>query len=237
MKNTESFWDYRLKRSPENLWPLAPKDWVKAGARGGEMKYFLECQWFGQFCREGMLKRIRRLPRGWIQYLGIGSFRDGLWVLPAARMGFTMNLLDICGIACRNARDFLDNKPFSCQVNISKREVMNAWQSGQINEGQTVAYYASQFIQVQERPVMQQMMRRLGLFVGQSRERVVYLVHPFGEDNPANKVKWGATTPYTARDLKAPFEEGLYGRARMEVVSCHMHFHQMYKLVELGRAV
>lgn len=241
--NPEEYWDRKLTQSVDNPYPLAPRDWVEQGAPGGEKRYRRKNLLYGEFCRLNMMAELTKLPpHGQIQVLGIGRFRDLGWVLPAAEMGFVVNLWDISGQACLMARQAVElmsspelaSSP-TRRINIVKRDIVSAWKSGLIYNGQTVAYYAHQFIQVQNRHTMQWIMHHLGLSLSIGN-KVAYLVHPLGSDaENRDPRQWGDTTCYTEADLRRPLEEGLGGRAKIHVLGKHMYFNQKYTFLRIGR--
>ena len=236
LDEVDNFWAPRLDPK-KTRYPGSPVDLRRMGLVND--KNFLEENLkIGEFIHFNMMKKLRIVERGILHCLGIGNFRERGFILPATEMGFIPNLWDACGFACGIASNFIGHRPFAELVRIHRMEILDAWSSGKINEHEAVAYFASQLIQVQKRVVMESMMCRLGLFVGKSIEKKVFLYHPFGEDNPPDKVEWGATIPYTEKDLLKPFEMGLGVQAKMEVLGCHKYFgHQTYKLVEFSRAV
>jgi len=126
-----------------------------------------------------------------------------------------------------------------------RSEVIEAWAPdgfiGEQAEEETLFYYAGNFIQIQDKPTKDLMLKHLGAFLAKPTNeektafrRRVYLLHPLGEDNPPDKVKWRRTTPYTIDELRAPFEEGFGGPLKIEVVANekHKYFdHQTYSLI------
>ncbi|MDO8594946.1 MAG: hypothetical protein Q7R93_05580 [bacterium] len=233
----ESEWDSRLTTSPDNPFPLAPKDLVRKGLVT-ERIYQDQNRKFGRFCRRLMLKELptQEIAIGdelfW-ELLGAGMCRDFGWIADAVRRGLGINIRDNSKVACQGTIQFLRSQNIYSGVTVRETEVEFGWEAGEIKDSLTSVYYASQFIQVQDRETMQRMLRHLGAFLGlQGKKRVIYLVHPLGEDNPPEKVEWGKTTPYFFHELRKGLEEGLNSRVRMQVLGEHMHYHQKYNLIK-----
>jgi hypothetical protein len=231
----ESEWDSRLTTSRENPYPLAPKDLVRKGLVT-EKIYQNENRKFGRFCRQIMLAELPLLATGDgtagdIEVLGAGLSRDLGWIATAVRYGFGVAIRDNSLIACQSAIQSIRLQRIIHGVKVTQTEVESGWKSGEIQDAVTSVYYASQFIQVQDKETMHRMMRHLGRFLGlRGKQRVLYLVHPRGEDNPPEKVEWGKTTPYFDEELRAPLEEGLNGKVLMRGIAENMHHHQHYTL-------
>ncbi|OGI95015.1 hypothetical protein A2917_01380 [Candidatus Nomurabacteria bacterium RIFCSPLOWO2_01_FULL_42_17] len=236
--NSGEYWDSRLTQSPENPFPLAPKDWIekvmakwKSGndaERGKyERKYRKENRRFGNFCRKKMLVELKNMDPGRINVLGLGLRRDIAWTEMAVRMGFGVSIWDMSRFACENAR-----RELMILMNITQVEIMAGWKSGEIDEQDAVAYYACQFIEHQgdELPMF---MHHLGEFL-RVPGRKVYLILPRLEDNPSNKVKWNSASPPLDHQWQKPLLEGFGGQLNIYVLGKHKYFNRMYTFVRIS---
>ena len=222
-------------------WALAPRDLVDAGQITEEL-YVTEWRRLNNFVRNTIGGQLPKLGgKGMrIEIPGHGLLRDLPWVPRAVRMGYEVGMTDGSLVACFAARIWLRHqsrlsKKESQQVVIRHALIEEAWETGAIDESKTVAYYAGQFIQNQDPDIMHDMMERMGRFVGLPG-RVVWLLHPLGEDNDPEKVQWRHTIPYTEAELREPLEAGLGGKVAMDVLGKHDHYHQHYTLFRITRA-
>ncbi len=252
-------WDLILTESPTNPFPLAPKDLVERG-EVNEENYIRENAGITAFCAKVMGDELKEMisdphfgtaPKG-MEILGAGLMRDLWWILKVEN-DLKIKIKDKTETAIKNAQKFAKEFELKEKVEIKKIEIEEAWKKGEINEEETIAYYGGQFIQNQDRETMKRMMHHFGEFLKRpsSPPRRIYLLHPRGEDNPADKVEWSNTTPYTDVDLIVPVEEGFGysdasllsslaegygGKVQMKALGTHNYFHQKYTLLRIMAA-
>ena len=216
--------------------PLAPKDLMEKGLVK-KKEYGDQNRSLAGFVHRTMKTELLRLNRpGRIEVLGFGLGRDLGWIPSVIRhLGYRVAITDGSAVACANARQRLRHWRLLRRVEMRHLCVEEAWETGQIDEAEVVAYYGGQFIQVQDLDTMWAMLAHLGAFLALPG-RAIYLLHARGEDNDSEEVRWGKSTPYFEDDLRAPLEEGLSGQVKIHVVEQHMYFHQKYSLLRIRAA-
>lgn len=229
--------EYNWDQALEAEFPLAPRDLLEKG-QVTEESYLKAERLLRRFVHLKMRNELLRLnnPGMVIEVLGPGLFRDLSWVPNAVRYGYKVAMTDISRVACILARGELRHKGVLRRVTIRQTSLEAAWESGQIDHDQTIAYYGGQFIQNQDEDTMVMMMEGLGRFL-RLPGRVVWLLHPLGEENDPEEVRWRNTTPYFEKELREPLETGLGGPALMKVIGKHDYFdHQHYTLFRIKGA-
>jgi hypothetical protein len=241
------YWDETLTRSEKNPYPLAPPDKVMEGVVNEE-SYAAQNDSLGEASSQVMIPEFIQMtqepgfedgPRG-IEFLGGGLLRDLKKVLVdrIITLFSPVCITDNSAVAHANIEAFLEEKklPF---VSPCFMEVEDAWKNGMIMDENTLVYYGGQFIQNQGPQAKNRMMKHFGRFLkiptpDGSLCRRVYLLHPRGEDNPPDQVKWRNTKPYFDHELRVPIEKGFGGPVRMEILAQHKYFHQTYSFIRFS---
>ncbi len=235
----ELYWDNHLTPSDENPYPLAPPD-----ANVTPESYIAE---EGSLINAGkvvMIPEIARIcgepgfnkgPKG-IDVLGAGLLRDLHWVSYAANMPFSpITIVDSSMVAYYNIRNFVEKYQLHF-VDYKHKDVMEAIKCGDILTKETLVVYLSMLAQNMKEGEKSELMQFLGSFLRRPtgkgrRRRRVYLLHPRGEDNPPESVKWRNTIPYFDAELRDPIEKGFGGPVQMDIIAQHMYFHQKYSFI------
>lgn len=230
-KNSGEYWDFRLRQSLENPFPLAPEDLLKKGLVN-EINYFTQNRRFGLFCRRKMLAELETLDHnGEIEVFGIGLARDIEWVLEAIKH-FGVKMWDHSTVACQNAKHTLRPRTWLQMVEIISMEIMTGWKAGHIDQEGVMAIYASQFLEHQGNE-LKSFAYRFGKFL-RVPGRKIYLVLPRLEDNPRDKVKWNSAVPPLDHEWQVPLNEGFGGRTNICVLGTHKYFHRKYTFFRLS---
>lgn len=242
----EVYWDRTLTLSEENPFPLAPSDKVESGEVNAE-SYLEQNKLLTNVSNEIMVLELNHIvkesgfaagPTG-IEVLGAGLLRDLLWLCHACISEFSpISIRDSSVVACANALNFLEEHSLS-DIRLDHVEIESAWKNAQIDDLETILYYAGQFIQNQDQKAKDRIMKHFGKFLKIPNNegvlcRRVYLLHPFVEDNPLTRVVWRNTTPYSREELLTPLEKGFGGKVEMEIIGQHNYFHQLYSFVRLS---
>jgi len=165
-----------------------------------------------------------------IDILGAGLGRDLLWINQAMDADCYVKVYDMSHVACEGIlSNFNYSKHKGYHLEVVQGEIKTHWNSDNV-----LIYYASQFIQVQKRPRMRSCMRHLGSLLKRSFsgfKPTLYLVHPFGKDNP--DAQWGDTTPYSEEEMLDAMERKGRKEATVELLGVHSYFHQKYSLLKI----
>ncbi len=243
-------WDFVLTKSLRNKWPLASSDLVKAGLMD-DVRYEKGIDAFSAFCNMHMLPELVTLTEQpsfkegptQIEILSGGLLHAEQWITTGVSLGLSFGITDSSHVSCENSRTHLGNFfPYSLKkIEIREMDVEDAWLRGDIDEEKTLAYYAARFLQNQKNKgttlqtrAMDRYAGQLGAFLKHGPNRRIYLLHPLGEENPPELVKWKNTTPYTQTELQTAFERGFGGPVMFEIMGKHRYFdHQAYTLFRI----
>lgn len=252
-------WDFKLKPSPANPFPLAPRDLVRRRLIN-KHEYDKQVAFWRSFVWQVMRKEISsvttRMVRSKLgpdfligmtwEFGGWGTGRERLAAKFLSQIGFQVVIRDISSVACGYAEDYTCRH--GLDWNIERGDVIRAWEHGYVDENRTFAVMASQLVQIFDREQMQRIMHAYGAFVSlplprSSPYRRVYLIHPLKSDNSSESVwkehqlipEWGDTTPYELGELYQHAQRGAGTAAslRLEVLQKFRHFHQTYSILRL----
>lgn len=237
------YWDDVLTPSDENPFPLASKSAAKAGVVNS-VSYKRQNRRMMFRSMKVMVPQILRMkeepgfgedPKK-IVILGAGLLRDLKWLINASILGFPVIICDASTVACDKAHEFAEEHGLG-EIEIIKADIESAWNQGDINEEEVLAYYGGQFIQNLDEEARDRVLEHLGRFLGIPTSggrlrRRVYLLHARGEDNPP-EVEWRNSIPYKDAELRAPLEKGFGGPVTMEKIGRHRHWDQVYTFFEI----
>ncbi|HEY4494329.1 MAG TPA: hypothetical protein VJB95_02795 [Candidatus Paceibacterota bacterium] len=234
--------EYDWDRALGAPFALAPADLVQEGLVD-DPSYNEENKKLGEFCAAVMQEELAalaasRAPRGKrIGIMGAGLMRDTrFWIPRAVSLGLQVKIRDISRVACKNARQFIAENNLGKGVTVSRGDVEDwrVWED--VEDARTLAFYAGQFFQNQTKNIMWDMMYRVGSQFLKIPHRCVYILHPRGEDNPPEKVRWRNTVPYTDAELFDAFGHGFCEGVQVLPLGKHLYFHQTYTLFKVRAA-
>lgn len=243
----QKYWNKALTKSDDNPYPLAPADLVEQGMVTPE-SYEEATNHFSLVWNKHMCNEINALVQepGFKNYpkivevFGAGFLRDlKEWLLLLSQVGMNFAITDLSDIACNNCYSFIDTYALSSRSEVRETDVEEAWKSGWIVDEETLFIYAGQFVQNQKTQAKNRILKCIGHWLAlRSCEgalfRRFYLLHPLGEENPPELVRWKNTKPYTLNELQKPIEQGFGGPVAFEVVGKDRYFdHQAYTLFRI----
>jgi hypothetical protein len=255
IQSLERHWNEKLSPSDTNPYPLAPKDLVSRGLVNQE-NYTEQNALFGRFCSSHMMREIGIFTCSGsmgtlcpvIELFGAGRARDCWWVADAACGGFKMRVRDISAVALSHMNFVLGPYITARCIDVVEGEIEEGFIEKPIDSQRTIAYFASQFIQVQKRRKMQRLLSMLGSFLEQwpydtGVKPRIYLVHPFNSDNCNTVVwnghelphaTWGDTIPYERHEITRACERGTRGKkVLLDVLGQHKYYHQCYSFARV----
>jgi hypothetical protein len=245
----EHHWDDKLSPGQKNPYPLAPKDLVKGG-RITQENYQEQNKAFGDFSAQRMRTELGMLPQSSdggnrlrIEVLGAGLARDLGWIPYAVELGFRVNIRDISNVATDYAIATFKQLIHERKIDVINGEVEEMFADDmRLTSDGLIAYFASQFFQVQPKRKMRTMLQRIGQVLGANTQRRLFMIHPFDSDNntattwgsetfPA--VEWGDTRPYEGHELRRALQKQYSGIIDVETVATHHYFHQRYSFLKI----
>ncbi|OHB14416.1 MAG: hypothetical protein A2431_03505 [Candidatus Zambryskibacteria bacterium RIFOXYC1_FULL_39_10] len=242
-------WDTELSKDESNPYPLAPKDLVRLGLVDEEV-YKSENEKSGSIRNIVMEKELIRISstpefasikNPEIKIFGVGLGRDLGWITKAVALGFCVRAYDASPVACNNFNSLTKDLPAG-KAEVIMEDIESQWESIELDDANTLAYFASQFIQVQRRVKMRRIMCRLAtLLIEGPLVPSLYLVHPFNQDNCSPRewmgtllprVEWGQTIAYSEDELFCPTGK-LRKQLEVELLGVHTYFHHVYSFLKV----
>lgn len=247
----QCYWDYALVPSKKNPFPGAPPDKVRSGEVNAD-SYKAQNIALEQFVDMHMVPEAKSLAplqeealecKARFEIAGLGWSRDlkGL-VTTLVTNGVLVGATDVSYVAYTKFLEFLDgntkNYPQLKGVQVRWAEFEEALRKQDIDLTNVVGLYGGQFFQNSPVRKKDSMLRVLGQFLGRPAfngrlVRRLYILHPLGEDNPADRVEWRNTIPYKQVELQRPLEKGLGRKVTMDVLGKHDYWHQKYTLFKI----
>ncbi len=246
IKTSLSLYDWDAALSAQ--FALAPPDLIRRG-KVNRRSYLRQNHLLGKIGALAMIPEIFKIvgnpffekgPKGF-EFLGWGLGRDvsKFLIHPIMRSFDPICITDSSAVAYANAEEF--KSTYDLPLSICQSDIEEAWGYNFISDELTLVYYAGQLIQNLDYDSMNRVMKHFGKFLKiptsrGRRDRKVYLLHPRGEDNPPNRVKWRNTIPwFVEKDLRPPLQRGYGGPVNIDVIRRHNYWdHQRYVWLRLS---
>lgn len=211
-------WDLKLKKTPQNPFPLAPQHLVEKAFMTTQI-YEEQNRMWGENITNIM---VAESLQGGLCILGAGLLRDLDWIPQKIQEGCSVSIVDSSKVACKNARNFLKKYSLEKQVRIIKTDILTVWKKRKIDESKIQAYFISQFLEHQ-RADLPEFITHFTKFL-KIPGRTLYIITPRKEDN--ENVEWKDTDPLDDSEWKEVLERDV-GKS-MEILDKLTYYDRNY---------